>query len=53
VWLQDWEDAAQLRTALVAWQRRYNETRPHQALAWLTPAEYRAERLGTPRQVAA
>jgi transposase InsO family protein len=42
VWLQDWEDAAQLRTALVAWQRRYIPTRlarysarPHQALDWL------------------
>jgi putative transposase len=53
VWLQDWEDAAQLRAALVAWQRRYNETRPHQALGWLTPAEYRAKRLGTPTREAA
>jgi putative transposase len=53
VWLQDWEDAAQLRTALVAWQRRYNETRPHQALAWQTPAEYRAAKLGAPTAAAA
>jgi hypothetical protein len=53
VWLQDWEDAAQLRVALVAWQRRYNETRPHQALDWLTPAEYRAKRLGAPTREAA
>lgn len=53
VWLQDWEDAAQLRAALGAWQRRYNETRPHQALDWLTPAEYRAKHLGTPTRVAA
>jgi transposase InsO family protein len=53
VWLQDWDDAAQLRAALVAWQRRYNETRPHQSLGWLTPAEYRAERLGAPTQAAA
>ena len=47
VWLQDWEDAAALRVALLAWQRRYNTTRPHQALSWQTPAEYRAAHLGT------
>jgi transposase InsO family protein len=46
VWLQDWEDAAELRAALQAWQRRYNATRPHQALGWQTPAEYRATKLG-------
>jgi transposase InsO family protein len=48
VWLQDWQDAAELRAALEAWQRRYNATRPHQALGWQTPAEYRAAKLGTP-----
>lgn len=53
VWLQDWDDAAQLRAALIAWQRRYNETRPHQSLGWLTPSEYRTERLGAPTQAAA
>ena len=53
VWLQDWEDAAQLRAALEAWQRRYNTTRPHQALNWATPAEYRAARLGVPTKAAA
>ena len=53
VWLQDWEDAAQLRTALVAWWPRYNETRPHQALDWQTPAEYRAAKLGAPTAAAA
>jgi transposase InsO family protein len=46
VWLQDWEDAAELRAALCAWQQRYNQTRPHQALDWQTPAEYRAAKLG-------
>ena len=45
IWLQDWEDAAEVRAALVAWQRRDNATRPHQALAWQTPAEYRAAKL--------
>jgi transposase InsO family protein len=46
IWLQDWEDAAEVRTALAAWRPRYNHTRPHQALAWQTPAEYRAAKLG-------
>jgi transposase InsO family protein len=46
VWLRDWETADELREALVAWQRRYNTERPHQALGWKTPAEYRAEKLG-------
>ena len=45
IWLQDWEDAAALRAALDAWRPRYNQTRPHQALAWQTPAEYRAAKL--------
>jgi putative transposase len=46
VWLRDWESAEELREALLAWQRRYNAQRPHQALGWKTPAEYRAEKLG-------
>ena len=46
VWLRDWETAEELRAALVAWQHRYNTQRPHQALGWRTPAEYRAEKLG-------
>lgn len=46
VWLRDWENADELREALLAWQRRYNAQRPHQALGWKTPAEYRAEKLG-------
>jgi transposase InsO family protein len=29
-----------------AWQHRYNTARPHQVLGWMTPAEYRAEKLG-------
>ena len=53
VWLQDWESAAELRAALTAWQRRYNETRPHQALGWQTPAERRAAKLGGPTAIAA
>jgi transposase InsO family protein len=52
VWLRDWESAAELRGALAAWRVRYNTTRPHQALAWQTPAEVRATRLPPPAQAA-
>jgi putative transposase len=45
VWLQDWESEAQLRTAVEHWLDGYLHRRPHQALGWLTPAEYRAARL--------
>lgn len=45
VWLRDWDSADELRAALEAWLIRYNEHRPHQALDWATPAEYRARRL--------
>jgi putative transposase len=53
VWLDDWDSAAALRVALAAWQQRYNETRPHQALGWQTPAERRAAHLGEPTAAAA
>lgn len=46
VWLRDWESLDELRVALEAWLVRYNTQRPHQALGWLTPAEYRAQRFG-------
>ena len=46
VWLADWRGIPQLREALAAWKRTFNEERPHQSLRWLTPAEYRAQRLG-------
>jgi transposase InsO family protein len=46
VWLADWRGISQLREALQAWKRTFNEERPHQSLRWLTPAEYRAQRLG-------
>jgi transposase InsO family protein len=48
VWLQDWESADELRVAIARWLDGYNHRRPHQALGWLTPAEYRASRLATP-----
>ncbi len=44
--------ADELREALTAWMRWYNTTRPHQALAWQTPAERRAEQLGRVTQAA-
>jgi putative transposase len=53
IWLQDWEDAAELRAALDAWRPRYNQTRPHQALAWQTPAEYRTAKLAAVTAAAA
>jgi transposase InsO family protein len=53
VWLRDWDTADELRTALLAWQVRYNTQRPHQALGWKTPAEYRAEKLGLAVEMAA
>lgn len=48
LWLRDWESADEVRAAVAAWVRRYNEERPHQSLAWQTPAQRRAERLGRP-----
>lgn len=46
IWLRDWESIDELRAAVMAWVKRYNEQRPHQSLHWKTPAEYRAEHLG-------
>jgi transposase InsO family protein len=53
VWLRDWESADELRAALVRWLERYNEARPHQSLAWKTPARYRADKLNAARAKAA
>lgn len=54
VWLRDWESIDELREALDAWVKRYNEQRPHQALGWKTPAEYRAAKLNdAPAAIAA
>jgi putative transposase len=36
-WFLSLEDA---RTKIDAWRRDYNETRPHSALDWATPAEF-------------
>lgn len=53
VWLQDFDSVAHLQEELDAWQASFNEERPHQSLAWQTPAERRAERLGPPMKQAA
>lgn len=45
IWLRDWESAAELQAALDAWRHKYNHQRPHQALAWLTPAAKRTQNL--------
>jgi transposase InsO family protein len=37
---------ADLRPALLAWEATYNTVRPHQALGYLTPAEYLASVAG-------
>lgn len=48
IWLRDWDSADEVRAAVDAWVIRYNEQRPHQALDYATPAEYRAKKLGLP-----
>lgn len=53
IWTRDWESAEELRTALAEWLDVYNNDRPHQALAWKTPSEKRAENLKTSMAVAA
>jgi putative transposase len=53
VWLEDFASAAALRDGLNAWRDTFNQRRPHQALKWQTPAERRAERLGTEQRAAA
>lgn len=53
VWLRDWESADELRVALAAWLKKYNNARPHQSLAWKTPTAYRTEKLNAARAEAA
>lgn len=52
IWQKDWESLAELHVALQAWRSEFNDERPHQALGWKTPTEWRAEKLG-PVRVAA
>lgn len=42
----EWDSAYELsdparKTVITAWIRRYNETRPHSSLGYLTPAAWR------------
>jgi putative transposase len=48
IWLRDWESLDEVQAAVVAWLKHYNTVRPHQALKWMTPAEWRATKLAPP-----
>lgn len=50
IWLKDWESLDELQAALDEFRVYYNGRRPHQALGYRTPAEYRAEHLGVTLQ---
>jgi putative transposase len=52
LWLEEFEDVADVQRALDRWRATFNHERPHQALRWKTPAEVRAEKLG-PNKAAA
>ena len=52
IWTRDWDSIEELRNAIQAWMQAYNSERPHQALAWATPLERRAQNLSG-RNVAA
>ncbi len=45
IWTRDWESIEELHNAIQAWLQAYNSERPHQALAWATPLERRAQNL--------
>jgi putative transposase len=53
LWTRDFESIDELRDAVAAWLRVYNEARPHQALGWQTPAERRKENIAAARAAAA
>lgn len=45
VWLQRFSSFAQANRAVREWIRWYNEGRPHQALGYRSPSQYRAQQL--------
>lgn len=45
VWQQNFADFAEARRAVAHWIHFYNEGRPHQALGYLSPRQYRAQEL--------
>ena len=53
IWVHDWDSLEELAQALRAWAAEYNHGRPHQALAWRTPAEQREANLAGARAEAA
>lgn len=52
LWLEEFEDVAEVQLALDRWRHTFNHERPHQALGWNTPAEVRAEKLGPDKAAA-
>ena len=46
IWVEDFDSIEELDAALQAWKHNFNHNRPHQALDYATPAEYRATALG-------
>jgi putative transposase len=45
VWLTNFKSFKEAQRVIERWIRWYNEERPHQALGYLSPAEYRAEKV--------
>jgi putative transposase len=45
VWQHDYAAFVEARSATSRWIRWHNERRPHQALGYLSPHEYRAQQL--------
>ncbi len=52
IWLQEWDDMAQLQAAVADWVRHYNEERPHSALGYQTPMEFHRAALSYQNQAA-
>jgi transposase InsO family protein len=48
IWPRNWDSADEVRAAVDAWVRHYNHQRPHQALDYATPAEFRVAKVGAP-----
>ena len=45
VWQHNFANSAEAKTAIARLIRWYNERRPHQALRYLSPHQYRAQQL--------
>ena len=45
VWQHNFAGFVEARAAIASWIRWYNERRPHQALGYLSPQQYRAQQL--------